>query len=408
MNKNKAPFWLVFPAIAILGLTACGGDEAGEGEPADDVAADVGVADVVETNEESAAENEQTPVASDEPEPEPEEESGPVSDGSSDTPVTAYALPAVNAALATTTPAGIWMLSISEESQLPNEDDSMNPFLFSNAGKELVVINDNGDGVYVLTRCDSGWRVDGTDDGVTFTSNDDGYSWTKSETSSADESGVETTATTSLEVIYSEDNQMLTATGSIATTPVGENLTLTVNGVKISDETDFTSSDELSFAYALDYVSLGNEGSHVATTLQCIGVLEGSKTTEAEDDIWQVDQVEYTYFSDEGEQVQFYRFDQNIDGVENRTLGAVVNANGLGAILINSCATDNADCMAAATLVTDVTESDSSLSFSARYDVIDNDYVVHPLAVLPWTAFLWPHDGDFYDADISVTVGAAP
>ena len=319
--------------------------------------------------------------------------------------MTAYALPAVNAALATATPVGIWMLSISEDSEIDNPDNSLNPFLFSKAGKELVVIKDNGDGDYILTRCDSGWRVDGTEPDVSFTSADDGYSWTQSETSAADESGVETTVTTSLNVTYSEDNQTLTANGSIATTPVGENLTLTVDGVKISDETDFTASDDLSFSYSLDYTSLGNEGSHTATTLQCIGVLEGSKTTEAEDDVWQVDQVEYNYFSDEGEQVQFYRFDQNIDGEENRTLGAVVNANGLATILINSCSTDDADCMAAATLVTEVSESDSSLSFSARYDVVDNNYVANPLALLPFMGFLWPHDGDFYDVDISVTVG---
>lgn len=322
----------------------------------------------------------------------------------------AAALPEVNTTLATATPAGIWMILVDEASTLPNSEDSMNPFIFEKHSRELVVIADNGDGIYTMSRCDTTWRDD-----YTLTATDTGYNAALSEASAVDDSGVTYTTVTNFEVVYDSDNQTLTATGSKLTTPVGEDLTLAVNGVKISDSTDFSTAPDFTALATLEYINLGNGDADPAGSAQtindlaieCLGISNGTKTTESTEDEWLLEQAYYTAFIDNGnadttDQIQYYRLDQNTNGDETRSLGAVIDVDGVFTMYVHACSTENTECLAAAEWTETVTSSATGLAFDVDFQVVENTYVVNPLAVTPWTAFLWPHDGDYMHAVVSM------
>jgi hypothetical protein len=322
----------------------------------------------------------------------------------------AAALPEVNTTLATATPAGIWMILVDEASTLPNSEDSMNPFIFEKHSRELVVIADNGDGIYTMSRCDTTWRDD-----YTLTATETGYSAALSEASAVDDSGVTYTTVTNFEVVYDSDNQTLTATGSMLTTPVGEDLTLAVNGVKISDSTDFSTAPDFTALATLEYINLGNGDADPAGSAQtindlaieCLGISNGTKTTESTEDEWLLEQAYYTAFIDNGnadttDQIQYYRLDQNTNGDETRSLGAVIDVDGVFTMYVHACSTENTECLAAAEWTETVTSSATGLAFDVDFQVVENTYVVNPLAVTPWTAFLWPHDGDYMHAVVSM------
>lgn len=328
--------------------------------------------------------------------------------------VAAQSLPTVNTELATESPAGVWMILADEASTLPNLEDSMNPFVFEKHNRELVVITDNGEGIYSMSRCDTTWRDD-----FTLTATDSGYTAVLSETSAADGSGVAYTTATNFEVVYGRDNQTLTATGSKVTTPAGENLTLNVDGVKISDSADFSSDSGFGSGFtsqaALEYINLGNGdadpvGSPQTTdelVIECLGISNGTKTTESTDDEWQLDQTYYTAFIEgatptDTDQIQYYRLNQNTNGEITRSLGAVIDAGGVFTMYVHACNETNTDCLAGAEWTETVTSSETGVGFDINFKVIENTYVVNPLALTPWTAFLWPHDGDFMNAEISV------
>ena len=69
---------------------------------------------------------------------EPEVDNG--SDSGVDNPVFSMALPQVNSNLTTDSPEGIWMLVAEESSEIPNSEDSMNPFLFEKMNREFVSV----------------------------------------------------------------------------------------------------------------------------------------------------------------------------------------------------------------------------------------------------------------------------
>jgi hypothetical protein len=362
-NMNKTPFWLVFPVIAVLGLTACGGDDDGEKEEAGEIV------DVVEEEAPSLSLFE------------------------------LKALPAVNTSLSASSPAGVWMLTSSESSTIPNEENSMNPFLYELEGREMVIVTETDSGIYELNRCSSAWR---TEEDLIAT--DDGYTWTEMTESEPDSSGVVTTTTRTFDVSYASDNQTLSATGTLVIAPVGENLSMIMKGVKVSDSTDFNSASDLTFAYSLDYINLGNEGSLVDDQMQCLGAFNAVTTTEVASDVYELERREYTYFNASDKQVQYYRFDLETDEQVTRSLGAVINAPDVFAMLINSCDVTNTECMESALWEEDVIVNETSVDFNVRYDVVDNKYVINPLALTPFTAFLTPHDGDFFDSDIQASV----
>ncbi|MCA6127444.1 hypothetical protein [Thalassolituus oleivorans] len=314
-------------------------------------------------------------------------------------PVDLSGLPAANSALSTTSPEGIWMLIATENSTLPNDADSMNPFNFTSTSRELVAISANTDGIYTVTRCESGWR-----DAYTLTATADGYTATLSETTAADSSGVSYTTDTNFTVAYSSDFQTLTVNGSAITTPVGENLTLAIEGVKVSDSTDFSAAPELTYTYNLDYTNLGTAGEQTSAIAQCIGVQTATKTTEQPNDVWQVDQSEYTFYNASNQQLQYYRFDQNIDGVITNTLGATINTAAVTTLYINTCNDTEPDCNAAANWTEAISNDATTVAFDVNYEVVNNDYVINPLALTPFTAFLWPHDGDFMHGAASVVI----
>lgn len=327
-----------------------------------------------------------------------------------DAVVAAQSLPAVNTELATESPAGVWMILADEASTLPNSEDSMNPFIFEKYSRELVVIADNGDGIYTMSRCDTTWRDD-----YTLTATETGYSAALSEASAVDDSGVTYTTVTNFEVVYDSDNQTLTATGSKLTTPVGEDLTLAVNGVKISDSTDFSTAPDFTALATLEYINLGNGDADPAGSAQtindlaieCLGISNGTKTTESTEDEWLLEQAYYTAFIDNGnadttDQIQYYRLDQNTNGDETRSLGAVIDVDGVFTMYVHACSTENTECLAAAEWTETVTSSATGLAFDVDFQVVENTYVVNPLAVTPWTAFLWPHDGDYMHAVVSM------
>lgn len=385
-RSNLSNISISIASIAVVGfLTGCGADEAEQQDIQQN-------ADVV---------TEATEAISEAPEAE-EEISDPV--------VSAQSLPAVNLALSTESPAGIWMILADEASTLPNSDDSMNPFIFEKHNRELVVITDNGEGIYTMSRCDTSWRDD-----FVLTATNTGYNAALSEVSAADGSGVTYTTATNFEVIYGSDNQSLTATGSKVTTPAGENLTLSVEGVKISDSTDFSSASGFTTQAALEYINLGNgdadpAGSPQTTdelVVECLGISNGTKTTESTDDVWQLDQTYYTAFIEgatptDTDQIQYYRLNQNTNGEVTRSLGAVIDAGGVFTMYVHACNEANTDCLAGAEWTETITSSETGVGFDIDFKVIENTYVVNPLAVTPFTAFLWPHDGDYMHSSVSV------
>jgi hypothetical protein len=373
----------------VVGLLAsCGADDTEEADSVEGV-------DTVEAPELDASE--------------PDTPTDPSEKDTSDV-LAAAALPEVNTTLATATPAGVWMILADESSSIPNPEDSMNPFVFEKHNREMVIITENGEGIFTMSRCDTSWR-----DELVFTATEEGYSATRSETAAADDEGVEYTTITTVDIVYGDDNQTLTATGSKLTTPVGENLTLTVEGVKISDSTDFSQASGFSAAAALEYINLGNGDADPAGSAQtindlaieCLGISNGSKTTESTEDEWQLDQTYYTAFIDDGnadstDQIQYYRLDQNTNGEVTRSLGVVIDAGGVFTMYVHACSTENTECLAAAEWTETVTSSATGLAFDVDFQVVENTYVVNPLALTPFTAFLWPHDGDYIHASVSV------
>ena len=380
-NMNKTPFWLVFPVIAVLGLTACGGDDDGEKEEAEEIVEPIG-----DTDDGSSPSGDDSG-----------DDSGDA--GPARSAFELEVLPAVNTSLSVTSPAGVWMLTSSQTSAIPNEEDATNPFQSEQQGREMVVITENEEGFYEVTRCASDWRND-----AELVETDDGYSWTEVTVEEADEGVAETTKTRFFDVSYSSDFQTLTATGTYQVTPVGEDLSLTMTGVKISDSTDFNNAADLTFSYSLDYVNLGTAGNSTEGALQCVGAFNSVRTTESESDVWTFEQREYSYFNTDNEQVRYYRFDQNVEGTETRTLGAIIQEADQFAILLTNCDITNTDCMAAAQWAEDVVVNDASVSFDVRFDVVDNTYVFNPMALIPFFSFLWPHDGDYFHSEIEAAV----
>ena len=161
-----------------------------------------GAVDATTDNGEVADSSGDTPV-NEAPDEDSETDNG--GDSGVDNPVSSTALPEVNSNLTTDSPEGIWMLVAEESSEIPNAEDSMNPFLFKKTNREFVSVTENGDGIYVLTRCDGSWR-----DEYELTETETGYDATYSETTAPDEGGVEYTTTTQFSVVYGADNQTLT------------------------------------------------------------------------------------------------------------------------------------------------------------------------------------------------------
>jgi hypothetical protein len=67
-------------------------------------------------------------------------------------------------------------------------------------------------------------------------------------------------------------------------------------------------------------------------------------------------------------------------------------------------ADEEAACEAAAEWTETSSASAEGITFDINFEVVNNDYVVNPLALTPFTAFLWPHDGDFMRTQLSVTL----
>ncbi|MEC7545558.1 MAG: hypothetical protein VYB48_01300 [Pseudomonadota bacterium] len=367
-----------------------------------------------------------------ESDPEPSKDTGNDSESEADSaadsedteavnPVFSTALPDVNSNLTTDSPVGIWMLVAEESSAAPNAEDSMNPFLFEKTNREFVAVTENAEGIYVLTRCDGSWR-----DVYELTATEAGYDATYSETTGPDEGGVEYTTTTQFSVVYGADNQTLTVSGTKTTQPAGEDLTLTVEGVKVSNAPDFYSADEFTAFTQLDYVNLGNgdaepEGAprtRADLPVHCVGSSVGQKTTESATDEWQLDQRYFTVIlstpeGDPSDQIQYYELNQNTDGEFTRSLGAVIDVSsteseqGVVTMYLHACsvgADEEAACEAAAEWTETSSASADGITFDINFEVVNNDYVVNPLALTPFTAFLWPHDGDFMRTQLSVTL----
>tara|TARA_B110000008_G_scaffold15892_1_gene14808 strand:+ start:810 stop:1892 length:1083 start_codon:yes stop_codon:yes gene_type:complete len=308
-------------------------------------------------------------------------------------------LPFVNSSLDETSPEGIWMLVTTENTTEPNESDSMNPFVYEAQSREMVAITANEEGVYEVTRCDSSWRNDYV---IVPTAN--GYEATLTEVGSTDETGVTPQTLTDLTVTYSSNFQSLDAVASRVTTPVGESTTLTIEGVKVSDSADFNNSDEVTFGFNLDFINLGTAGVQAEAIAECVSIARGVQTTEQEDDVWEFTQDVYTFFDDQNRQVQYYRFNQNIDNVVTNSLGATISTDATFTLYVNSCTDTEVACNDAAQWIESSSNSIAGVSFDIDYQVVDNTYVINPLALTPWTAFLWPHDGDFMHANVSATI----
>ena len=312
-------------------------------------------------------------------------------------------LPLKNNSLSNESPEGIWMIVTEENASIPNADDSMNPFAYLGQSRELVVVTANEDGIYELTRCDSNWRKD-----FTIEATVDGYEATLTETGTTDETGVTPQTLTDLTVTYSSDFRSLTAEGSKVTTPVGETSTLTIEGVKVSDSVDFNTAPELTYSFSLDYINLGNAGLIEEAAAECISIAHGVRTTEQTDDDWEFTQDVFTQYDNQENQIQYYRFNQNIGGVVTNSLGTIINTEETFTMWVNSCGDVDANpaCNAAASWTEESSTTIAGLSFDINYEVIDNTYVINPLALTPWTAFLWPHDGDVMHTQISATLDA--
>ena len=313
------------------------------------------------------------------------------------------------------------MLVAEEFSEIPNAEDSMNPFLFEKTNREFVSVTENAEGIYVLTRCDGSWR-----DEYALTATETGYDATYSETSGADEGGVEYTTTTQFSVVYGENNQTLAVSGSKTTQPAGEDLTLSVEGVKVSDAPDFYAADEFTASAQLVYVELGNadaepEGAprtYSDLPVHCVGSSVGQKTTESTTDEWQLDQRYFTVIlntprSGPSDQIQYYELNQNTEGELTRSLGAVIDVSGTesepGAVTmyVHACSVgsdEETECEAGAEWTETSSASAEGVSFDINFEVVDNAYVVNPLALTPFTAFLRPHDGDFMRTQLAVTL----
>ena len=310
-------------------------------------------------------------------------------------------LPYANTRLSNASPEGVWMLLNTENASLPNSADSMNPFNYSGQSREVVVITANDQGIYEMTRCDSDWRKP-----FTLTATSDGYEATLTETSNAGSDGVVYSTLTDLTVAYSSDNRSLTAEGSRVTMPYGEAATFTIEGVKISDATSLAEASELTYSYNFDYTHLGNAGTEADTIAQCIAVAHGVKTTEDTADQWELDQKQFIFFDQQSRQTQYYEFNQNIDGVLTHSLGAVINGEAVVTMYINSCQSTDAACNAAASWSESSYNSMAGVSFDINYGVVDNQYVINPIALTPWTAFLWPHDGDYMHTAVSISINS--
>lgn len=308
-------------------------------------------------------------------------------------------LPFTNRSLDQGSPEGIWMILTTENSTQPNENDSMNPFAYEGKSRELVAITANADGVYELTRCDSGWRKD-----YNIVPTATGYEATLTEVGSVDETGVTPQTLTDLTVNYSSNFQTLEAQASRVTMPEGESTTLTIEGVKVSDSADFSNSDEVTFGFNLDFINLGTAGVQADAVAECVSIAHGVQTTESTDDVWEFTQDVFTFFDDQSRQVQYYRFNQNIDNVVTNSLGATINTDATFTLYVNSCTETEVDCNAAAEWIETSSNTIAGVSFDIDYQVVENTYVINPLALTPWTAFLWPHDGDFMHATVSATI----
>jgi hypothetical protein len=308
-------------------------------------------------------------------------------------------LPLTDRSLSSESPEGIWMILTEENSTSPNADDATNPFLYQGMSRELVVVTANEDGIYEMTRCDSAWRKD-----FSVEATADGYEATFTETGSVDESGVTPQTLTDLTVTYGPNFRTLNAEGSRVTTPVGESTTLTVEGVKVSDSTDFATAPELTYEFSLDYTNLGTAGIQEDAVAECIAIAHGVETTEQTDDVWEFTQDVFTFFDTSDRQVQYYRFRQEVGEQVTNSLGATINTESVFTLYVNACAETEAACNDAAQWTETSSNTLAGVAFDINYEVVDNTYVINPLALTPWTAFLWPHDGDFMHANISVTI----
>jgi len=308
-------------------------------------------------------------------------------------------LPFANSSLSNETPEGIWMIISEENSSFPNADDSMNPFNYTGMTREFVKVTANEAGIYELTRCDGEWRKD-----FELTATATGYEASLTETGTTDETGVTPTTLTDLTVEFASNNRSLTAQGSRVTTPVGESTTLTLEGVKVSDSTSFADAPELTYSFNLDYTNLGNSGTVDTSIANCIGMEYGEQVTEQGDDGYIYTENIFTFYDEEDRQVQYYRFYQDNGDTVTESLGAIINTEPTFTIYVNACADNEPACSAAAQWTESSSNSIAGVSFDINYEVVDNTYVINPLALTPFTAFLWPHDGDFMNANISVTI----
>ena len=308
-------------------------------------------------------------------------------------------LPLVDRSLSSESPEGIWMIVTEENSSIPNTEDSMNPYSYTGMTREFVKVTANEQGVYELTRCDSEWRKD-----YEVTATETGYEASLTETGEMDESGVTVMTLTDLTVTFANNNRSLSAEGSRVTTPVGESTTLTLEGVKVSDSTSFEEAPELTSSYGLDYTNLGNAGVVDSAVANCIGIEYGEQLTEQGGDDFIYTENIYTFYDESDRQTQYYRFYQNSGDTVTESLGAIINTEEVFTLYVNACGNGETACSAAAEWTETSSNSIAGVSFDINYEVIDNTYVINPLALTPWTAFLWPHDGDFMHAQVSVTI----
>lgn len=308
-------------------------------------------------------------------------------------------LPLVDRSLSSESPEGIWMIVSEENTSFPNAEDSMNPYKYTGMTREFVKVIANEQGIYELTRCDSEWRQD-----YELTATETGYEASLTETGNADESGVTPTTLTDLTVVFASNNRSLTAEGSRVTTPVGESTTLTLEGVKVSDSTSFADAPELTYSFGLDYTNLGNSGVVDTAIANCIGLEYGEQVTEQGDDGFIYTENIFTFYDEEDRQVQYYRFYQNNGDTVTESLGAIINTEDVFTMYVNACSEGESACSEAAQWTETSSNSIAGISFDINYQVIDNTYVINPLALTPWTAFLWPHDGDFMNGSASVTI----
>ena len=122
---------------------------------------------------------------------------------------------------------------------------------------------------------------------------------------------------------------------------------------------------------------------------------------------------------DPSDQILYFEQNQNTDGELTRSSGAVIVVSstdlgrdeqaepGVATMYVHACSVGTGDetaCEAGAEWTETSTASAEGITFDINFEVIDNEYVLNPLAMTPLTAFLWPHDGDFMRTRLDVTL----